>query len=246
MGLIEAVEAIRGAKNLLALSGAGISAESGVPTFRGENGYWRRHRAAELATPEAFARDPKLVWEWYDERRRAISACEPNPAHRVLSAWEDRFERLFVVTQNVDGLHQRAGSKRMVELHGNIWQTRCTREGTIAEDLRVPLPEIPPQCPRCGALLRPHIVWFGEDLPRAALQKAGELVEACDVMLVIGTSALVYPAADMPVQALGNGACVIEINPDETPLSDAVTIRLAGAAGSVLSRIDRALQGAKG
>jgi NAD-dependent deacetylase len=241
MGLSEAVAAIRKAKNLLALSGAGISAESGVPTFRGENGWWRRHRAEELATPEAFARDPKLVWEWYEERREGIAACQPNAAHRVLASWEDRFDSLFVVTQNVDGLHQRAGSKRMVELHGNIWQTRCTREGTIAENHQVPLPALPPVCPACGALLRPNIVWFGEGLPRAALQKAEELAEACDVMLVIGTSALVYPAADLPVLALEHGACVIEINPDQTQLSDSVSIRLEEAAGKALSRIDSAL-----
>lgn len=245
MGLDAAVAAIRKAKHLLVLSGAGISAESGVPTFRGENGLWRRYRVEELATPEAFARDPKLVWEWYAERRRAIAVCEPNAAHRVLAAWEERFDQLFVVTQNVDGLHQRAGSKRMIALHGNIWQTRCTREGTIAENHQVPLPIIPPLCPVCGSLLRPNIVWFGESLPLAALQKAEELSEACDVMLVIGTSALVYPAADLPVQALQRGAYVIEINPDETQLSDTVTIRLAGAAGAVLTRIDNALREVK-
>lgn len=161
------------------LTGAGISAESGVPTFRGADGLWKQYRATDLATPEAFERDPKLVWEWYDWRRGLVNRCEPNPGHRVLARFEQFFAGFFLITQNVDGLHRKAGSRTIAEVHGNIWQTRCVREGTIREDCRVPLPEIPPRC-SCSALLRPNVVWFGEALPWDIFEQAQRAAQDCD------------------------------------------------------------------
>ena len=218
------------------LTGAGVSAESGVPTFRGEKGLWRRYRPEELATPEAFARDPKLVWEWYDWRRQLIARCEPNAAHRTLAEMEEFFPNFTLITQNVDGLHQAAGSKRVLELHGNIWRVRCTAEGTVTENREVPLKEIPPRC-GCGALLRPDVVWFGEPLPAEALEAAYRAAQNCDVMLVIGTSAVVQPAASLPIVALRSGTYVIEINPQETPLSPLVHESIRGPAGVELPKL---------
>src|SRR5574342_1223756 len=200
------------------LTGAGISADSGVPTFRGTEGLWRQYRAEDLATPEAFQRDPRLVWEWYDWRRQKVHACNPNPAHYALARMEDYYPEFYLLTQNVDGLHRRAGSKKVTELHGNIWKMRCTREGRIIEDHRVPLEHIPPLC-ECGALLRPHIVWFGENLDEEDLSLAFGLSRQCDLFLSVGTSGVVQPAASLPVLAKRSGAVTLEINPEETPLS---------------------------
>ncbi len=218
---------------IVVLTGAGISAESGIPTFRGEGGLWKQYRPEELATPEAFARNPALVWEWYDWRRQIIARSQPNPAHRILAEMEEFFPHFTLITQNVDGLHQAAGSKKVLELHGNIWRVRCVREGTVSENREVPLKEIPPRC-RCGALLRPDVVWFGEPLPGDVLEKAFAAAEECDIMLVIGTSAVVQPAASIPLVALRRGASVVEINPQETPLSRYATEVLRGKAGEVL------------
>ncbi len=232
---------LRQAKRVVALTGAGISAESGVPTFRGEHGLWRQFRAEDLATPEAFARDPKLVWEWYDWRRGIIAGVRPNPGHVTLAAWEKRFPEFALITQNVDGLHARAGSTILAELHGNIWKVRCTKDGTVSDDHSVPLKEIPPRCPDCGALLRPHIVWFGESLDSDVLGRAFSLSATCEVMLVIGTSALVHPAASLPYRAAASGAKIIEINPTPTPLTGEADISLQGKAGEILPEIDRIL-----
>lgn len=223
------------------LTGAGISAESGVPTFRGQDGLWKQFRAEDLATPEAFNRDPVLVWEWYDWRRGIIAAKEPNPGHLTLARWESLFPRFVLITQNVDGLHEKAGSKNILELHGNIWKMRCTQEGTLSANRDFPLKENPPRCPSCGGLLRPHIVWFGEMLPRDVLDRAFALSSACEVMLVVGTSAVVHPAASLPLAAAENGAKIIEINPDPTPLSGYADYSLRGKAGDVLPAIDRQL-----
>lgn len=210
-------------RSVVVLTGAGISAESGVPTFRGPGGLWRNFRAEDLATPEAFRRDPGLVWAWYNWRRGLIGGCRPNAAHRTLVDMESRLEELTLITQNVDGLHDLAGSRNVVELHGNIWRLRCTA-GCRApwEDRAVPLAAMPPHCPSCGSLARPDVVWFGEPLPGDALDRAFEAVRRCQVMLVIGTSALVHPAASLPWMALQRGAHVIEINPQPTPLSAVV------------------------
>jgi NAD-dependent deacetylase len=225
---------LRGSKKTVVLTGAGISAESGIPTFRGEDGLWNRFRAEDLATLEAFREDAALVWGWYDWRRGLMSKVEPNPAHKVLALWERRLPGLSIVTQNIDGLHQKAGSKSVVELHGNIWRVRCTKERTVSANTEPHLEEIPPRCPSCGALLRPDVVWFGEPLERAVLEEAVRLSATCEVMVVVGTSALVHPAASLPMAALERGARLIEINPDSTPLTRLAHLSLRGKAGEVL------------
>jgi len=210
-------------QSVAVLTGAGVSAESGVPTFRGEGGLWRNHRAEDLATPGAFRRDPALVWQWYEWRRGLIGACRPNAAHYTLAEMASYFRDFALITQNVDGLHRLAGSRNVIELHGNIWGLRCTRGCRPNwEDRRHPLPEVPPRCPDCGGLARPDVVWFGESLPAAALDAAFAAAERCQVMLVVGTSAVVQPAASLPVMALQGGATVVEFNPGTTPLTAVV------------------------
>jgi len=234
-----AAEIFRNAKRIAVLTGAGISAESGVPTFRGKDGLWRQFRAEDLATPEAFSRDPKLVWEWYDWRRGLIGKVEPNPAHRTLAKWETIFPEFALITQNVDGLHVKAGSKNILELHGNIWKLRCTKEETVTENHASPLGDLPPICPSCGEMLRPHVVWFGEALDPNILHRAFSLCSLCEVMLVIGTSAFVQPAASLPLYASDAGAKIIEINPDPTPLTSYANLSLQGKAGEILPLIDQ-------
>jgi NAD-dependent deacetylase len=216
------------------LTGAGISAESGVPTFRGQAGLWRSFRPEDLATPQAFRRDPALVWEWYDWRRGLIDSCEPSAAHRTLAEMAARLPDFTLITQNVDGLHQLAGSRHVLELHGNVWRTRCLGCDHVSEDRRVPLPEIPPHCPKCGGLLRPDVVWFGESLPSEVLEAAWTATARCRLMLVIGTSAVVQPAASLPLTALRNGAHLVEVNPAETPLSPHAHETLRGPAAELL------------
>jgi NAD-dependent deacetylase len=212
------------APSVAVLTGAGVSAESGVPTFRGKGGLWRSYRAEDLATPRAFRNDPTLVWEWYDWRRALIGECRPNAAHHTLAEMEAQLRDFVLITQNVDGLHHRAGSRNVVELHGNIWRLRCTRSCRPPwEEPRVPLPEIPPRCGQCGALARPDVVWFGESLPEDALEAAFAAARRCQVMLVVGTSAVVQPAASLPLLALQHGAHVVEVNPHPTPLSGLVS-----------------------
>ena len=236
--VLEAIEGIALPKRVVVLTGAGISAESGIPTFRGAGGLWKSHRPEELATPEAFARDPKLVWEWYEWRRGLIRNAAPNDAHEAL-AW---FERetgsrcdFALVTQNVDGLHPRAGSRRLIEIHGNIFRARCVRERTRIE-YPDPPPEIPPRC-GCGSLLRPDVVWFGEpvDLIGDAMAEAS----AADVMLVIGTSGAVYPAAGLV--SLVRGGLTIEINPDATPISESFAWSIRSSATAATRPIVEAL-----
>jgi NAD-dependent deacetylase len=228
-------EAIRDVLSVVVLTGAGVSAESGVPTFRGEGGLWRQYRAEELATPHAFRRDPSLVWEWYDWRRQLIGDCRPNAAHRTLVEMERHFDDFILVTQNVDGLHKLAGSQNVVELHGDIWRMRCTG-GCRAdwEDRTSPLPVLPVRCPNCGALARPDVVWFGETLPPDAMDAAWAAAQRCQLMLVIGTSSVVQPAASLPVLALQNGAYVVEINPHPTPVSDLVQDAIREPAAEAL------------
>jgi NAD-dependent deacetylase len=229
-------EKLRKARRVAALTGAGVSAESGVPTFRGADGLWRTFRPEELATPRAFARDPVLVWEWYDWRRRKVSACSPNAGHRALAEMARGSFAFDLVTQNVDGLHGLAGSSPVWELHGSLWSLRCTGCFRSREDRRVPLPSIPPRC-ECGGLERPGVVWFGEALPSDVLAQAFEVASLCDVFFVIGTSALVHPAASLPELAGEEGALVVEVNPELTPLSGLVDIRLAGPSAEILPRI---------
>jgi NAD-dependent protein deacetylase/lipoamidase len=229
-------ERAREARRVVVLTGAGVSAESGVPTFRGADGLWRRHRAEDLATPEAFARDPRLVWEWYEWRRRLIATRRPNPAHEAIAALETRVQEFLLITQNVDGLHRRAGSRRLVELHGSLWRVRCLAEGTVAETLEVPFPSLPPCC-TCGALVRPDVVWFGEALPTGAIRQAYDAAESCDVMLVVGTSAFVQPAASLPMIGKAHGAYVVEVNLEPTPLSAFADESHHGKAGEVLPQL---------
>lgn len=235
-GINRAREALAAARHVVALTGAGVSAESGVPTFRGEEGLWKNFRPEELATPEAFERDPRLVWEWYDWRRQKIAALTPNPGHQALAAMERRFSDFFLATQNVDGLHRAAGSSKLAELHGNIWFTRCTEEGTVKENRAVPISPLPPRC-ACGALLRPHIVWFGESLDADVLQQAVDACRAADVMIVAGTSSVVYPAAGLAGLAKEAGAFVIEINLEITPASGMVDVHLSGRSGELLPKL---------
>jgi NAD-dependent deacetylase len=207
-----------------------------VPTFRGQEGLWRTFRPQELATPEAFRRDPELVWEWYDWRRQRIARCEPNAAHLTLAEMEATLSAFTLVTQNVDGLHQAAGSRRVLELHGSIWRVRCTACDWVGEDHRVPLPQIPPRCPSCEGLLRPDVVWFGESLPEDVQVAAWAAAARSRWMLVIGTSALVYPAAALPEIARRNGARLLESNISPTPLTPLADEVLRGPAGDELPR----------
>jgi NAD-dependent deacetylase len=224
------------AHSVAVLTGAGVSAESGVPTFRGEGGLWRNYRAEELATPQAFARDPSLVWEWYNMRRETLATIKPNPAHTALATLEGRVEDFTLITQNVDGLHEMGGSRNVIELHGNIWRVRCTGCGRVTENRDIPI-AIPPSCGECGALLRPHIVWFGEALPGDAITAAYGALERCDVLLVIGTSGVVQPAASMASVAKGAGAYVVEVNIELTPNTTVVDKTIAGKAAEVLPLI---------
>ncbi len=229
------VAALRAARFVAVLTGAGVSAESGVPTFRDAlAGLWAQYDPRELATPGAFARNPKRVWDWYAERRAMVAGVAPNPAHYALAALERRVPQFLLATQNVDGLHQRAGSERVVELHGNILRVRCSREGTVVAHWDEGGADAPPRCAACGAFLRPDVVWFEELLPPEALAAAEHAARRCDVLIVAGTSAEVYPAAALPAEALARGVRVVEVNPNETPLSTYADDVLRGPAGVVL------------
>lgn len=234
--LATAAEMMSAAERIAVLTGAGISAESGVPTFRGEGGFWRGRSAMDLATPGAFARDPEEVWEFYRYRISGLSEVEPNAGHRALAALEPLCRSFWLITQNVDGLHRAAGSRRVIELHGTLARVRCR-----ACPYRCPsadLPEAPvPRCPDCGDLLRPAVVWFGETLPPDALAEADEAVRECQLMLVVGTSGVVEPAASFARWAQSRGAGVIEVNLEPTPISAVADVTLLGPAGDVLPRL---------
>jgi NAD-dependent deacetylase len=235
---------LRAARRVSVLTGAGVSAASGVPTFRGEQGLWRRYRPEDLATAEAFARDPALLWEWYGWRRETIARCAPNAAHEVLARWSQRGRRTTVITQNVDDLHVKAGTARLVRLHGSIWELSCSigcsAEGRRAwRDERVPLPGLP-RCPHCQALARPAVVWFGEALGEADLRAAVEAA-ACDVFLTVGTSSVVYPAAGLVDQARQQGAFTVEINAEATPATAFVDLAIEAPAEVVLPEVDALL-----
>lgn len=224
------------AQSVAVLTGAGISADSGVPTFRGTDGLWRNYRAEDLATPEAFERDPRLVWEWYNWRRELIATKQPNPAHHALVELERRASRFWLITQNVDGLHRDAGSRKLSEIHGNIWKVRCTACRRIADNRQVPIP-ILPTCPACGGLQRPHIVWFGESLAPEDLERSYAALESCDLLLIIGTSGVVYPAASFAPVAKQAGAFVAELNLDPTSNSDVVNISVRGRASELVPQL---------
>jgi NAD-dependent deacetylase len=232
--LAAAAAALARAQHVCVLTGAGISAESGIPTFRDAmTGLWSRFRPEDLATPDAFERDPEFVWRWYEERRRRVAAASPNAGHLALAAIEARLPSLTLVTQNVDGLHQRAGSRNVHEYHGSLMRDRCTVEGTVATRVDAPSSALP-RCSRCGGLLRPDVVWFGEAIPEAPMRVAARAASSCDLFLSVGTSARVHPAAGLAEIARDAGATVVEVNPDRTELSDTADLRLAGRAGEVL------------
>jgi NAD-dependent deacetylase len=238
---------LRACRHLLVLTGAGVSQESGIPTFRDAlNGLWGRFDPAQLATPEAFDADPALVWGWYAWRRAQVLLCEPNPAHRAIAALADRVPSLTLVTQNVDGLHQRAGSPDVLELHGSLHRPYCRVCGhphalsDNSPDLASegsPLP--PPRCECCRGPVRPGVVWFGESLPADVWEVAETAANICDLVLVVGTSALVYPAAELPLTALARGTAVVQINPDRTDLDDIATFQIKGTAARVLPELVR-------
>ena len=229
------------AQRIAVLTGAGVSAASGIPTFRGSEGLWREFRPEELATPQAFQRDPQLVWEWYAWRRGHVATCQPNAAHHVLAKWSQQ-PGVTVITQNVDDLHVRAGTKNLIRLHGSIWEQRCWNSCLGGRrpwrDDRQPLAELPPRCPHCGGLARPAIVWFGEALNRSDVDAALEAAASCDVFLAIGTSSVVYPAAGLVHEARNHGAFTGEINVEETDASRFVDVAIHVAAESILPLID--------
>jgi NAD-dependent deacetylase len=231
---------LRGAGRVTIMTGAGVSAASGVPTFRGAEGLWRRYRPEDLATAEAFVRDPRLVWEWYAWRRELIAGCQPNAAHDVIARWSTAWDGCRVITQNVDDLHVRAGTRGLVRLHGSIWELscadRCARGSTAWRDERVPLDPLPPRCPHCGGLARPAVVWFGESLASTDVDAALDAT-ACDVFLTVGTSAVVYPAAGFVHEARRRGAFTAEINLEDTAASAMVDVALHGAAEKILPAI---------
>ncbi|PID84706.1 MAG: NAD-dependent protein deacylase [Chloroflexi bacterium] len=233
----ELIEAIRSAKQIVSLTGAGISAESGVPTFRqAQTGLWAQYDPQELATPHAFRRNPKLVWEWYAWRRELVSQAVPNAGHRALVTLEEHVPQFTLITQNVDGLHEQAGSRHVIELHGNLMRAKCFTNGRLVTSWPE-TDDVPPRCPHCGGMLRPDVVWFGESLPVDTLETAVTQAQSCDVFLSIGTSSLVQPAASLPVEALRAQAICVEINPQSTPLTPYVNYALTGTAGTILPEL---------
>lgn len=230
----ELLDRMRAARSIAVFTGAGVSAESGVPTFRdAQTGLWARYRPEDLATPEAFRRDPVMVWNWYAWRRERIAAVQPNPAHLAIVALERHVPHVTVLTQNVDGLHGRAGSRDIIELHGNIARNHCLDCGREAEDLPSD-GSVPPRCASCSGMLRPGVVWFGEALPAAAWSRAAELARTANILLCIGTSSLVEPAASLPRLARDNGALIVQINPEATAHDALAHHVLRGRAGEVL------------
>lgn len=241
-GLLKTVANIlMNSKNAVVLTGAGISAESGIPTFRGKNGLWKKYKPEDLATPFAFQRNPRLVWEWYAWRMDLISRAKPNPAHITLAEMEKEGIIKAVITQNVDGLHFRAGSKNVIELHGNIWRVKCVNCNWKTV-LNSPPSRIPPTCEKCGGLMRPDVVWFHEPLPREALHGAFKLAAQSDVMLIIGTSGVVQPAASLPLVTREHGGILIEINVTDTPLTPICQYTFRGKAGEILPKIHKRLK----
>lgn len=250
-------EVLNKAKHIAILSGAGISAESGIPTFRGAGGFWRTYQAQDLASPRAFGRDPSLVWEFYHYRRELVLTKEPNQAHLAIARYEkylkEKDKKLSIITQNIDGLHQRAGSENVIELHGSLFKTECTKcdevlvnrdspicpalmgKGTPdpgAKEARIPVADLP-QC-HCGGLLRPHVVWFGESLDPLVLQQAENALDSCDLCLVIGTSSVVYPAALFAPQVAQRGVPVAEFNIEKTPATFSFQFHFEGPCGSTI------------
>jgi NAD-dependent protein deacetylase/lipoamidase len=238
----ELLQVLALASRVAVLTGAGMSAESGIPTFReAQTGLWSRYNPEDLATPQAFRRDARLVWEWYAWRRELVALAMPNPGHSALARLEQRFREFTLITQNVDGLHQRAGSRRVIELHGSLQRSRCFQENRVVDSWSE-TEEVPPRCPDCGGPLRPDVVWFGESLPSQALEAAWKAASRCQVFLSIGTSGLVEPAASLPYIAQRAGAIIVEINPSTTPLTPQADFILQQPSGKALPELLAALE----
>ena len=236
------IQKLKVARKVAVLTGAGISAESGVPTFRGEEGLWKKYRPEELANFNAFIQNPKLVWEWYDYRRRLISEVMPNPGHASLTEMETLVPTFDLITQNVDGLHRKAGSQNIIELHGNIMHSRCVDCGVRSDSVEMTKEDELPHC-TCGGLMRPDVVWYGETLPEEAIHAAFQSAQTCDVFLSIGTSAVVHPAASLPIVAKEAGAYVLEINKESTVISHRVDESILGPSGEVLPELVKGVWG---
>ncbi len=231
------IEALRSSRHICVLTGSGISAESGVPTFReAQTGLWERFDPHELATPEAFLTDPVLIWNWYRWRRDLVAKVKPNSGHRALVDLQTQVRDYTLITQNVDGLHQRAGSQNVIEFHGNLFEDRCFVEDCVVTE-EYDASATVPTCPACGSNLRPGVVWFGEAIPQNALQDSMTAASSCDLFLSIGTSSLVWPAAGLADTARAAGATIVEVNPDTTPLSNATDFQLNGNAGIILPEL---------
>ncbi len=245
--IIETAHILKGAQKLVVLTGAGVSKESGIPTFRDAlEGLWAKFDPQELATPQAFRRNPKQVWEWYTYRRNLAAQAEPNPGHIALAQLEQYHPQLVVITQNIDDLHEQAGSHDVIHLHGKLMENRCFKEcrgyPTIITAEQIADDEhIPPHCPYCGEYVRPNVVWFGEMLPAAVLERAQDLAFHCDVMLVIGTSGLVTPAASLPLWAKQQGANIVEVNPDDSMITRYANIKLDGPSGEIIPKVLEAM-----
>jgi len=236
------VELIKSSSYIVAFTGAGVSAESGIPTFRGRDGLWRRYDPTKLATPEAFMEDPKRVWEWYKWRMEVIAKAKPNPAHIVLAKMEEKGLVKTIITQNVDGLHQKAGARNVIELHGNIWRVKCiNNECGYRTTIAKPPEQLPPRCPKCGSLLRPDVVWFGEPLPRRAWEQAVGEASRADLIIVIGTSGVVQPAAMIPLIVKRRGGRIVDINVEETAYKDIADLFIKARAGEVFKLLGRKL-----
>ena len=236
------ITALKRANRVMVITGAGISAESGIPTFRGEDGLWRNFKPEELATPQAFEHKPHTVWEWYDWRRGLCAQAQPNPAHSVVAAMERFYHHFLLVTQNVDGLHPRAGSRRMVEAHGSVWRAQCSQCGATVPLEETPLKNLPPYHDGCGGMLRPGVLWFGENYEPAVLQKMFSAAEEAQVVLVVGTSGSVSLPVDLITQARQAGATIIEINSERSAVSRLAHERLEGKAGEILPELWRRAQ----
>jgi NAD-dependent deacetylase len=241
-------EVIAAAERLVVFTGAGVSRESGLPTFRdAQEGLWARYDPQELASVEGFRRNPELVWEWYRYRRDLCRAAQPNPGHRAIAELEELVPHVVVITQNIDDLHRRAGSSDIIELHGNIFRYKCLdADHPVDPEVAERADRVPPRCPTCGGLVRPDVVWFGEYLPGGAFERALEESRRCDVMLVVGTSGVVQPAALLPYEAAGHGATVIEVNPRPSELTHLADIFLQAPSGEVLPKVVESVRRAKG
>lgn len=239
------VDRLESSARVTVLTGAGVSVASGIPPFRGPSGVWKDFRPEDLATPSAFARDPKFVWEWYESRRAMLRSIRPNRGHEILALWSRRIPKFTLITQNVDGLHELAGTEGVIRFHGSLWDVGCWKECPESpsrwRDETCPYPLLPPPCPYCGGMLRPGVVWFGEMIDPTVLALS-ERATHCDLFFSIGTSALVHPAAGLIAEARSHGAFTVEVNPEPTPALPYLNLSLAGSSEEVLDLIEKEIQ----